>query len=325
MTVAAPPHPSIAVMVRDASRHFGEQVGVERLSLSIGRGELFGLVGPSGCGKTTLIRLLMGLLRPDEGDIEVNGRDPTAMRPRDRQALGYLPQEFSLFPTLSVHENCRFMAGLYGLGWWTRRRRIRDTLQFLELWDARKRAAADISGGMKRRLALAGALLHEPSILFIDEPTAGLDPTLRATIWEHLRAIQTRGATVVVTSQYIEEAERCDNVGVMRAGRLVALGTPEALRARAGVPGTIELRAPDIDGADVAAIWGIDGVLEVRRSTHDRLLISTADAAQTLPRLASTMEQRGRAVDEVQLREATFEEVFLQLVEAQPNQPEPAA
>jgi len=308
--------PDDAIAFEHVTRRFGEHAAVDDVSLTVGRGELFGLVGPSGCGKTTLIRLIAGLLESSEGDAFVGGTEPTAFSARERQDLGYMPQEFSLFPSLSIQQNCGFVAGLYGMGWFHRRRRIREVLTFLDLWDARKRAAGRASGGMRRRLSLACALLHEPRLMLVDEPTAGLDPELRVRIWEHLREIQARGTTVIVTTQLIEEAERCDSVGIMRAGQMIAHGAPETLRASAGLAEIVEIEAEELDRSDVAAIWSLPSVRNARLVSSTRLRVEVEDAEAVLADVAGKLHDRGRVVHRVDTHEASFEDVFLELVEA---------
>lgn len=305
-----------AITFEHVTRRFGEHAAVDDVSLRVGRGELFGLVGPSGCGKTTLIRLIAGLLVPDEGDALVGGTEPTAFSARERQDLGYMPQEFSLFPSLSIQQNCGFVAGLYGMGWLHRRRRIREVLTFLDLWDARKREAGRASGGMRRRLSLACALLHEPSLMLVDEPTAGLDPELRVRIWAHLREIQDRGTTVVVSTQLIEEAERCDSVGIMRAGQMIAHGAPAALRESAGLAEIVEIEAEELDRSDVATIWSLPSVRNARLLSSTRLRVEVEDAEAALADIAGRLHDRGLIVHRVDTHEASFEDVFLELVEA---------
>ncbi len=303
-----------AIIFEGVTRRFGDHVALEDVSLQVPEGSLFGLVGPSGCGKTTLVRLIAGLLEPSEGEVTVRGSAPAGFTAAERQQLGYMPQEFSLFPSLSLKQNCEFVAGLYGLGWRHRRRRIRDILTFLDLWDARKRRAGQSSGGMRRRLSLACALLHQPRLMLVDEPTAGLDPELRLRIWDHLHAIRDQGITVVVTTQLIEEAERCDAVGIMRAGQLVAHGTPADLRERAGVPQTVEIDADHLDGTDISAIWALPGVGNARLVSPTRIRVEVADAKAAMPAVASTLHDRGRVIESIETREASFEDVFLQFV-----------
>ena len=317
--------PATAIVFEGVTRRFGDHAAVDDVSLRVGQGELFGLVGPSGCGKTTLIRLIMGLLLPDEGEIAVRGKSPAAFEARDRQALGYMPQEFSLWPSLSMQQNCGFVAGLYGIGWWRRRKRIREVLDLLDLRDDRKTRAGAASGGQRRRLTLACALLHRPRLLVVDEPTAGLDPVLRQRIWEHLRRIQADGATVLVTTQLIEEAERCDSVGIMRAGRLVAHGSPQALRRRVDLAEVVEVDVDVLDRADVATVWALDGVRNARLAGPGRLRLEVDDAQSALPLVTSALAERGRTVRRADTREASFEEVFLELVEASSRDEERAS
>jgi len=301
-------------VLESVTRRFGDHAALEGVSLRIPEGDLFGLVGPSGCGKTTLVRLIAGLLEPTEGEVTVRGSAPSRFTAAERQQLGYMPQEFSLYPSLSIKQNCDFAAGLYGLGWRHRRRRIRDILSFLDLWDARKRRAGQASGGMRRRLSLACALLHHPRLMLVDEPTAGLDPELRLKIWDHLRTIRSQGITVVVTTQLIEEAERCDSVGIMREGQLVAHGTPEALRERANLPQTVEIEADQLDGTDISAIWVLPGIRNARLVSPTRLRVEVADAKAAMPAVAAALHDRGRALQRVETRDASFEDVFLEFV-----------
>ena len=178
------PRPRVELLSVD--RSFGDRLVLSNVSLTVNGGEIFGVVGPSGSGKTTLVSMIVGLLTPTSGEVLVLGVAPSDFGTKEKRQLGYMPQNFSLYPTLTTMENARFMASLYGIGWRARGKRIREVLEFLELWEARGRLAAHLSGGMQRRLALAGAMLHEPSLLVVDEPTAGLDPILRLRIWDYL-------------------------------------------------------------------------------------------------------------------------------------------
>ncbi|MEX1022894.1 MAG: ABC transporter ATP-binding protein [Dehalococcoidia bacterium] len=303
------------VTFRDVTRVLGDQPVLADIDLTAHSGELFGLVGPSGCGKTTLVRLIVGLLTPTEGEVLVRGVPPGDFAPRDRQRIGYLPQEFSLYPMLTVEENARFIAGLYGLSWFRRRRRIREVLEFLEIWDARGRLAEHISGGMKRRLGLACSMLHRPSLLVVDEPTAGLDPDLRAHIWEHLREVQQQGTTIFLTTQYIEEAERCDSVAVLDGGRMAALGSPADLRQRADISDTIDIEVDGLTPDDIRALWRLASVKDVRRAGPNRLLVRTDEGASAIPAISEEFAARDRRVTSIDAHQASFEEIFLRLVE----------
>ena len=219
---------------------------VQGLSFEVKRGTIFGVIGPSGCGKTTTIRMLLGVMRPTSGELRVLGREPHKFRRRDRERLGYMPQQFVLFPELSVSENMGFAASIYGMSFFGRGNRIRRTLELVELWDARSRPAGQLSGGMQRRLELAATLIHDPDVLFLDEPTAGIDPVLRSKFWDHFRALRDEGRTIIVTTQYVTEAEYCDEILVLREGQKVAIGTPDAVRQMAMGGEVVTVSGPDL-------------------------------------------------------------------------------
>lgn len=221
------------IEMHDVERRFGGDTGVFDLNIAVPSGTIFGMIGPSGSGKTTTTRLMVGLYKPDKGEVRVMGQVPSKFSNRARERLGYMPQQFVLYPNLTVEENLNFIGSLYGLGYRARHRRITQLLDFVELSEARKRLGNDLSGGMKRRLELAGSLLHEPTILFADEPTAGIDPVLRGKFWNAFRDLRDQGRTLFITTQYVGEAAYCDFVGVMRDGRLLFIDTPDGLRRRA--------------------------------------------------------------------------------------------
>jgi ABC-2 type transport system ATP-binding protein len=235
---AAPP----AVLIDGVSRRFDDVVAVDGLSLVIQPGVILGLIGPSGSGKTTTVRMLTGALRPDKGSVIVLGQDPTRFDRRVRERIGYLPQLSVLFPELTAWENVDFVASLFGMLLPRRMGAVRRILRTLGLWDERDRQVGGFSGGMKRRVALACALVGDRQLYFLDEPTTGIDPILRETIWAELGRLRDAGATYLVTTQYVSEAEECDYVALLARGRLIALGTPDELRARA------DERRPDNDG-----------------------------------------------------------------------------
>lgn len=221
------------VALDEASCTFGDVQALEDLSLRIEAGSVLGVIGPSGAGKTTGIRLMTGGLAPTAGTVQVLGEDPRHLRRRTRERIGYLPQQFTLYPYLTARENVGFVASIYGLLWFRHGRRVREALKLVELWDVRNRLAAKMSGGMQRRLELAAALVHDPELLLLDEPTAGLDPILRASIWTELHRLKPAGRTLVVTTQYVNEAEECDQVALISGGRLIAFAAPEELRREA--------------------------------------------------------------------------------------------
>src|SRR6185295_4820087 len=223
----------VAVRMAGVTRRFNGAAAVTGLDLEVLTGEVVGVIGPSGSGKTTTIRMITGSLAPTAGTVEVLGERPSAFKRRTRERMGYMPQLFSLYPDLSVGENVDFAAALYGLMLWRRWRRRRTILQLLSLWDVRGRRAGELSGGMKRRLELAAAMVHEPDLLILDEPTAGIDPLLRRTVWDEIHRLRDRGVTALVTTQYVTEAEECDRVALLSEGRLIAYGAPDELRREA--------------------------------------------------------------------------------------------
>ena len=229
---------------------------------SVPQGTILGIIGPSGAGKTTLVRLMTGALTPTDGEIRVMGEDPGRFKRRTRERIGYMPQQFALYPDLTTRENVDFVASLFGLLWWRRRRRTRQVLELVDLWSVRDRRAGRLSGGMQRRLELASALVHEPAVLFLDEPTAGIDPLLRSTVWRELSRLRDEGRTLLVTTQYVGEAEGCDAVLLISDGRVIAAGTPDDLRRTAigGDMVDVETAAP----IDLASLRQIDGVLRDR-------------------------------------------------------------
>lgn len=302
------------VQLTNATKAFGDTVAVDALNVAVAPGQIFGLIGPSGCGKTTTIRMLLGVLKPTDGEAMVMGTDPTKFNTRQHEQIGYAPQGFVLYPTLTTYENVRFVASLFGMRLWRRRSRIREVLSYLELWDVRNRLARDLSGGMKRRLDLACALVHEPLLLFVDEPTTGLDPVLRTKIWDLLRELRDRGLTVFVSTQHIDEIARCDNVGVMDRGRLVGLGTPESLR-RSAVGGEIlEVEADHVSREAVAAVRSLPAVKRVRYSENGALQLVVEDAAVATPAVTETLHDRGEVVEAVRPVVPSFDDVFRHLV-----------
>ena len=304
------------VELTQASKAYGETLAVDRLSMAIGPGQVFGLIGPSGCGKTTTIRMLLGVLKPTTGSVCVLGADPVHFDVRTRERIGYAPQGFFLYPTLTVYENARFVASLYGMPWRRRRRRIREVLTFLELWDARRRLARNLSGGMQRRLELACALVHQPALLFVDEPTGGLDPVLRGKIWEQLRALRDQGVTVFVTTQYIDEIEHCDNVAILDQGRLMAIGTPEGLRRKAMGGEMVEVEAGDVSREAVTALRRLPDVKSIGWSDGG-LRVVVEDAAAATPIITETLHDRGEVVEAVRPVVPSFDDVFKRIVGAQ--------
>jgi ABC-2 type transport system ATP-binding protein len=310
-----------AVVAVELGKTFGDREVVSGLSFEVQRGTIFGIIGPSGCGKTTTVRMMLGVLRPTTGDLRVLGRQPHRFRRHDRERLGYMPQQFVLFPELSVMENMGFAASIYGMSLFGRGRRIRRTLELVELWDARRRPAGKLSGGMQRRLELAATLIHSPEVLFLDEPTAGIDPVLRSKFWDHFRALRDEGRTLIVTTQYVTESEYCDEILVLRDGQKVATGTPESVRRMAMGGEVITVSGPNLDRHAVAALRSVDGVQKVSWDGADRLRVIAEDAGSTVPMLMDALRAADIEVDEVSEEHASFDDVFVQLMDNGPAGP----
>lgn len=226
--------PEWAVEVEELVRRFGDFVAVDRISFRVARGEIFGFLGPNGAGKTTAIRILCGLLRPSEGRALVAGFDVAADPEAVRRNIGYMSQRFSLYDDLTVEENLDFFGGIYGVTGRRRRERVEYALAMAGLEEQRRTTTRFLAGGFKQRLALGCAILHEPPILFLDEPTSGVDPVARRNFWDLIYRLSSAGHTVFVTTHYMDEAEYCHRLALMHRGRIVALGSPRSLREASG-------------------------------------------------------------------------------------------
>ncbi len=223
-----------SVAVTDLTKRFGSFVAVDRISFEVRTGEIFGLLGANGAGKTTTIRMLTGLLRPTSGGGTVGGWDINRDFERIKRSIGYMSQKFSLYGDLTVGENLEFFGGVYGLSRGRIAERLRELEDAIALEGLLKRRTSSLPLGFKQRLALGAAILHEPSILFLDEPTAGVDPIARRHFWELINSLAARGITVIVTTHYMDEAEYCNRLCIMHAARIVSIGPPGELKARHG-------------------------------------------------------------------------------------------
>jgi ABC-2 type transport system ATP-binding protein len=223
-----------AVVTRALRKQFGERVAVESLDLTIQRGEVFGLLGPNGSGKTTTIRMLCALMAPTSGSAEVVGYDINRQGERIRERIGYMSQRYGLYDDLTVFENLRFYSTVYGLHGEARTKRLDEHMRALGLDERRSQLAGTLSGGWKQRLALACATAHEPEMLFLDEPTAGVDPSARRDFWISIYELASRGTTILVTTHYMDEAERCQRLAFLSRGHLIALGTPREITTQFG-------------------------------------------------------------------------------------------
>jgi ABC-2 type transport system ATP-binding protein len=303
--------------VRGVTKDFGEQRALDEIDLTIPPGVIVGLIGPSGCGKSTLIRLLTGISRPTTGVVSVFGSDPASFGTRARRRFGYMPQLPVLFPNLTVWGNLNFIASVYGLSLRRRRRHLLGLLELVDLSEHRHKRLAECSGGMQRRLTLAATLVHRPELLYLDEPTAGVDPILRERFWEHFRSLRDRGHTVVVPTQYVGEAVSCDVVAVMAAGRIITVQRPDALArfAYGGDPLSIDLGDAWLSGPQLTALRQQPFVRSARR-TDVGLTVAVDDCATDLGRLQQFFAAAGIDAKQVTPLEPTFDEMFVLIVEA---------
>ena len=295
------------VVLEAVTKRYGSATAVDRLSMSIERGEMFGLIGPDGAGKTTTIRLICGLLRADAGRVEVLGADPVRQHRRVTNSVGYLSQRFSLYGDLSVDENVAFFAEIHGVrDYVTRRDRL---LEMTQLTPFRGRLADRLSGGMKQKLALVCTLVHEPTLIVLDEPTTGVDPISRREFWKLLSEFLSQGITVVLSTPYLDEAERCSRVALLHEGHLLALDRPATLRGAAG-GGFYEVIVDDFRRA-VDVLTRAPGVTSVHLfgdRAHVRVEEPGAAAAD---RLTAALVAAGLTVSSLREIAPTLEDVFI--------------
>jgi len=295
------------ISVRDLTRHFGDFVAVDHVSFDVARGQIVGYLGPNGSGKTTTIRMLLGLLRPTEGQAMVLGLDAFRDSEFVRARVGYMSQKFALYDDLTVSENLAFYAGVYGI---RERKRLEETTQRTGLAGHEHRLARELSAGWRQRLALAIALVHKPEVLFLDEPTSGVDPTARRAFWDLIYELADVGVTVLVTTHYMDEAEYCERVGIMRDGKLLAMDGAQALKDQV-VQGVVWEVFVDPLQPGLNAMHSVPGVQRVSLA-GDHL---RAVAAPELHRrdLLGALVERGIHGAQVSRGEPTLEDVFLSL------------
>jgi len=315
--------PRDPLVMEGAGKCFGETWVLRDVSLRLPRGSILGVIGPSGSGKTTAVRLVNGVYRPDEGEVIVRGRKPAELPTAERQAIGYLPQDPVLFDSLSLWENLNFHASLNGVRF-RRKARLRQLLDFVELTGHERKLVRQASGGMRRRLALASTLVHDPELLLLDEPTAGLDPILRHRLWTHFRELSASGHTLVVTTQYVGEAADCDLVGLLHQGGLLSLGAPEELRREAVGGDLIELETARFLGGEeldaIAARPDVRSEPEMVGSRRIRLVVD--DGGTALAELVPWLEDRDVTVTDTEEVVVSYDEVFVRLVEASGAEPD---
>ncbi|MBV8170464.1 MAG: ABC transporter ATP-binding protein [Candidatus Eremiobacteraeota bacterium] len=317
MNQAAP-----AIVADHLTKRYGDQVVVNDLSFSVPRGTIFGFLGPNGSGKSTTIKMLCGLVAPNGGRGSVDGHDVVREGDAVRASIGYMSQQFSLYTELTVEENMEFYGRAYGLSPQRRAQRRQDVIELTGIGPFAKRLAGQLSGGWKQRLALGCALLHEPNVMFLDEPTAGIDPVARRELWDLLFRLAERGVTMFVTTHYMDEAERCSSVGYIYSGDLIALGTLEQLRALPGVrpPGTVRygVHTEDVMPAFSAA-RSLPYVTDTTIFGRDLHVVVSADV--TPDRLRGDLVKSGCTILSVEQINPSLEDVFVALTRARSSAP----
>ncbi len=316
------------LIARDLRKTFGDFEAVKGISFSVLRGEIFSLLGPNGAGKTTTISMLSCLIEPTGGTAEIAGHAIPGDTLNVRRAIGVVPQEIALYDSLSARDNLAFWGRLYDMSGKELDRRVDEVLEQVGLSDRAKDKIKTFSGGMKRRINIAAGLLHKPQLLFMDEPTVGIDPQSRRRILDMVRELRDQGMTVLYTTHYMEEAEELsDRVGIIDQGRLIALGTQDELRQVVGEQETLRLHlateaalavaetnggvAPAADGT-VDLFGGLPGVLGAAAIDH-QLIVNVADAGQALPAVVGRANQAGLQVRSIDIQEPNLEAVFLHL------------
>lgn len=295
------------IQVENLTRRFGDFVAVDHINFEVGAGEVVGYLGPNGSGKTTTIRMLLGLLEPTDGKATVLGFDAFRQSEEVRTRAGYMSQKFAIYDDLTVLENLTFYGGVYGI---TDKARIRRTMEMVGLTGHDSTLTRSLSAGWRQRLALGIALVHEPKLLFLDEPTSGVDPTARRAFWDLIYALAENGVTILVTTHYMDEAEYCERVGIMRDGKLLAMDTPSNLK-REILPGDVwEIFIEPLE-AGLVALPEIDGVLRVGLA-GDHLRTIT-EKGMRKEDLLKALQARHVDVHEILIGEPTLEDVFISL------------
>jgi ABC-2 type transport system ATP-binding protein len=313
-----------ALETRDLTRRFGDTVAVDAINLRVAAGEIYGFLGPNGAGKSTMVRMLTTLLLPSSGSASVAGFDVRKDADTIRLRIGVALQDAALDPKQTGRELLDLQCRLYGLRPQQRRDRLAELLVLVDIGDAIDRRIGTYSGGMKRRLDLAAALVHEPEVLFLDEPTTGLDPSSRATVWEEVRRLnEQRGTTIFLTTQYLEEADSlAGRVAIINKGRIVAEGTPADLKQSVGSDVIVAKGQPGDAERIIKALATIDDLGTVE-SAGDEVVISVVNGAKAISPVAVALSEQGIVVEGLTLRTPTLDDVFLRLTGERMNEESP--
>jgi len=304
-----------AVAVENLSKNFGSFTAVDNVSFQVAPGEIFGFLGPNGAGKSTVIRMLCGLLRPSAGTATVAGFDVAAYPEQVRSRLGYMSQKFSLYDDLSVEENIQFFSGIYGVPKAARSQRTSQVLGLAGLDERRHAPARVLSGGWKQRLALGCAVVHQPPVLFLDEPTSGVDPIARREFWALIYQLSAAGHTVFVSTHYMDEAEYCHRVALMYRGRMIALGSPEALKREKQPHSLLHLESSDLIES-MRTLQGAPGVRDVA-VFGGGLHVAVDDADAAIPGIRQALAGQGISVRSLEPIQPSLEDVFVSRIEAE--------
>jgi ABC-2 type transport system ATP-binding protein len=303
----------VTVETRSLVKRFGDFVAVDNVTLQVRRGEIFGFLGPNGAGKSTTIRILCGLLEPTSGEGTVAGFDVRTQSEQIKRNIGYMSQKFSLYDDLTVEENIDFFSGIYGVPRDRRPERKDYVLRMAGLEEKRKTMTTLLAGGWKQRLALGCAILHEPPILFLDEPTSGVDPIARRGFWELIYQLSAAGHTIFVSTHYMDEAEYCHRIALMYRGKVIALGTPSELKDSLSSYHILDLETSDILGA-MTALEGAPGV-------HDSavfgagLHVSVESAERAIPTIRERLAASGLSINRLEPIQPSMEDVFVAMIE----------
>ncbi len=300
---------NLAIEAENLTKKFGKFVAVNHINLKIKKGETFGLLGPNGAGKTTTIRMITGVIKPSDGYVKVFGMNVAKERKKILRYIGYMPQRFSLYEDLTVEENIKLYGRLQGIIGTSLRERVKELLERFYLWEFRKRLAGRLSGGMKQRLALATALVHDPKLLILDEPTAGVDPPLRRRFWKYFKELNKEGKTILVTTHYMDEAENCDRLALMNRGSIIAEGTPQEIKKEALGGELIEIRFEgELDP------YKLPGVKSVLDDSGQRYLLIVEDAGIYLPKIVKKAEELGTKILVAAPVYVSLEEAFIRFM-----------
>jgi len=299
------------IVTHGLTKRFGDVLAVNHVNFLVHEGEIFGLLCPNGAGKTTMVRMLCGLLTISEGTATVAGYNVSTQPEMVKKKIGYMSQSFCLYEDLTVSENLNFFARIYGLGKQDAKKRVEQVIRIVQLSTMERRLAGVLSGGLRQRLALACALVHSPKLLVLDEPTAGIDPTLRRVFWTYFRELNREGISILINTHYMDEAALCDRLGIMHNGNIDAVGTPDELRQKTIHGDTVDLLCSNVEIAK-SILEVEDYVLSIER--QDGLLRTmVVDADHAVPKIVSKLERAGISVDEVRVSEPKLEDFFIKL------------